>query len=389
MDAVIVDNISKTFRIYHHRADSLKEKILARESYEEFWGLKDINLKIKKGETVGIIGANGSGKSTLLKLIAGILRPNAGRILIRGKIAALLELGAGFQGELTGRENIYLNGAILGLSKKEIDKKYDEIVAFSGLEDFIDNQVKNYSSGMYMRLGFAVAVNVEPDVLVVDEVLAVGDESFQEKCLDKIKSFRADGRTIIYVTHDLETVKQICENAVLLEKGQITARGKPNLVVSKYQASLLSEKGDKEWGTRDIEIKNVVLVDKNNRKKQVFQSGEQMIIKIEYEARSAIKDPVFGISVFDKRDNNYFGINTELNKFSTGTVSGVGAIEFQVDSLNLPGGKYSMTVAIHSRDHQVQYHWQDRLYAFVVEDPFGSVGLVHIPGMWRFAGTRV
>src|SRR5574341_1806949 len=219
--------VGKRFLIHHQRATTLKERLLhtRRSQAEEFWALRDIELDIHGGETVGLIGANGSGKSTLLKLLAGILEPTAGTVRVRGRVASLLELGAGFNGELTGRENIYLNASILGLSRREINRNYDSIVDFSGLEQFIDNQVKHYSSGQYVRLGFAVAVHVDPDVLLIDEVLAVGDEAFQAKCLDRVRAFQREGRTIVLVTHALDTVRDICDRAAMLHHGRLHAIG--------------------------------------------------------------------------------------------------------------------------------------------------------------------
>lgn len=226
--ALCARKVSKRFVSYRSRATSLKELALRQKhSSEEFWALRDIDVEIRHGETVGLIGANGSGKSTLLKVLSGILKPTSGSVAVGGRIASLLELGAGFNGELSGRDNVYLNASLLGLSRREVDRVFDDIVAFSELEDFIDNAVKHYSSGMYMRLGFAVAVNVDPDILLVDEVLAVGDEHFQQKCLGKIEQFQAEGRTILFVTHALGLVERICDRALVLDSGRIAAEGHP------------------------------------------------------------------------------------------------------------------------------------------------------------------
>ncbi|MEJ7720917.1 MAG: ABC transporter ATP-binding protein [Ilumatobacteraceae bacterium] len=222
MEAVVVDNVSKTFRIATDPSDSLKERILRfrRTNYEEFAALRPLDLTIDQGETVGVLGHNGSGKSTLLKCIAGILTPTAGEVRVRGRLASLLELGAGFHHDLTGRENVYMNASFYGMSRRDVDAVFDDIVGFAELAQFIDEPVKHYSSGMYVRLGFAVAVNLDPDVLLVDEVLAVGDEVFQAKCISRIKQFQDEGRTIIFVTHDVETVRQICQ----ARSSSITAR---------------------------------------------------------------------------------------------------------------------------------------------------------------------
>lgn len=238
--SVRVSDVSKTFRLYHERAHSVKEWIVNRRraAFEEFWALKDVSLEIGRSETAGLIGPNGSGKTTLLKLVAGIIRPTSGRIETAGRIASLLELGAGFHPDLTGRENVYMNASILGLSRKDTDHHFDDIVAFAELEPFIDTQVRHYSSGMYVRLGFAVAIHVDPEILIVDEVLAVGDESFQRKCLDRIRRLQADGRTIVFVTHSSDLVEEICSRAFLLYGGELVAHGDPATVVSAYRERL-------------------------------------------------------------------------------------------------------------------------------------------------------
>ncbi len=227
--AVEVKDVSKRFRLAHGRYNSLKERIIhgGRTPTEDFWALKNVALQVREGETVGILGRNGSGKSTLLKCICGVLQPTSGEVVVRGKLAGLLELGAGFQQDLTGRENIYLNGSLLGMSKKEVDRVFDAIVDFSELEEFIDGAVKFYSSGMYVRLGFAVAVNVDPDILVIDEVLAVGDERFQRKCIDRVKAFQKEGRTILLVTHSPDQVRSICDRAIVLSHGDVVSEALP------------------------------------------------------------------------------------------------------------------------------------------------------------------
>ena len=234
--AIVVSDVSKTFRIYRDKNRSLKATVLTghRARYEEFWALKDVSLEIPQGKTFGLLGDNGSGKSTLLKCIARILVPNKGQITHRGRLAAMLEVGSGFHPELSGRENVYLNGAILGMSKAEIDRKFDSIVDFSGVEAFIDQPVKNYSSGMYVRLGFSVSIHVEPDILLVDEVLSVGDMAFQEKCAEKFVELRRSGRTVVVVSHAIEQMRTFCDEAVWLEKGQIAGLGKAADVITRY-----------------------------------------------------------------------------------------------------------------------------------------------------------
>jgi len=250
MNAIELIDVSKKFKIYHGKNVNLKYAVIdfikgnKSPNYDEFWALKNININIKDGETVGLIGMNGSGKSSLLKLIGKILYPDTGYIKTSGKIATLIELGAGFHPELTGRENIYINASILGFSKREIDEKLDEIIAFSELENFIDNPIKSYSSGMYVRLGFAVAIHVNPDILLTDEILAVGDENFQIKCLNKIEELKKNGKTIIYVSHDLGTVERICDRLFLLDNGEVVSEGKPVDVISEYHNVLMRKMGN-------------------------------------------------------------------------------------------------------------------------------------------------
>ncbi|CAN5707216.1 MAG: ABC transporter ATP-binding protein [Ilumatobacteraceae bacterium] len=246
MEAIVVDRVSKTFRISTEPASSLKERLIRRKrsAYEEFQALKAIDLRIEQGETIGILGHNGSGKSTLLKCIAGILTPTEGEVWARGRVASLLELGAGFHPDLTGRENVYINAAFYGMGRKRIDAIFDEIVAFAELAQFIDEPVKHYSSGMYVRLGFAVAVHLDPDVLLVDEVLAVGDEAFQVKCLSRIEQFQAEGRTIVFVTHAAETARQVCDRAIVLDHGSLIVDADPDTAIRVLRQHLRGQLGE-------------------------------------------------------------------------------------------------------------------------------------------------
>jgi ABC-2 type transport system ATP-binding protein len=243
--AVVVDDVSKKFRLYKEKNDSLKTAFMRgrRSVHEDFWALKDVSFEVPEGSTFGLVGRNGSGKSTLLKCLAKILYPNSGSISSRGKVASLLEVGSGFHPELSGRENVYLNGSILGMSRKDVDKKFDEIVDFSGVRKFIDQPVKNYSSGMYVRLGFSVAINVDPDVLVVDEILAVGDAAFQAKCKEKFAEFRRAGKTVILVTHSMGNIRDMCDHAAWLDNGSLVQVGDAQSVIKAYTADI--DKGDR------------------------------------------------------------------------------------------------------------------------------------------------
>ena len=297
--ALSVHELWKSYRLYHERNQYLKAAILKgrRARYEEFWALKGIDFAVPTGSTFGVIGSNGSGKSTLLKTMAGILQPEKGSVEIKGRVSALLELGAGFHPELTGRENVFLNGAILGLSKKEITARFDDIVEFAGLPDFIDTPVKNYSSGMFVRLGFAVAAHVEPDVLLIDEVLSVGDESFQRRCAEKIDEFRRDGRTIVFVSHGLSQVEQLCEDAAWIDKGELKMLGKSAEVISAYQGQshqaerVEGEQGSR-WGSGEAQIVHVELRDADGSRPAVLTTHEPVTIHVDMTAHTPLQDTV-------------------------------------------------------------------------------------------------
>src|ERR1700677_3513253 len=331
--AVDVRGVSKRFRLAHGRHNSLKERVIhgGRTPHEDFWALKNVSLVAREGETVGILGRNGSGKSTLLKCICGVLQPTAGEVVVRGKLAGLLELGAGFQQDLTGRENIYLNGSLLGMSKKEVDSVFDAIVDFSELEEFIDGQVKFYSSGMYVRLGFAVAVNVNPDILVVDEVLAVGDERFQRKCIERVKDFQREGRTILLVTHSPDQVRSICDRAVVLSHGDVVAKGPPGEAVRIFREGLLEEEGtlivpeDEPEERRRIvtmpgapdtahPVRVTYVAHTYPRFEEVdyMSTGDSLTIGIGYHASIATDDVVFSLELRDSDENCFMRTDTDI-----------------------------------------------------------------------------
>ncbi|MGH2767912.1 MAG: ABC transporter ATP-binding protein [Actinomycetota bacterium] len=381
--AVTLSDVSKKFKLYHERPQTLKERVVRfkRRQYEEFWALKDIALEIGKGETFGLIGANGSGKSTLLKLIAGILQPDTGAVATHGRIASLLELGAGFHPDLTGRENIYLNASILGLARRETERHYDEIVAFSELENFIDLQVKHYSSGMYVRLGFAVAVHVDPELLLVDEVLAVGDEVFQRKCLDRIRVFQKEGRTIVFVTHGVDLVRQICHRAAFLHHGRMLRLGGAAEVVRAFRETLhgeahLEASPLEERGTREAQILSVLIRDGEGRERQMFKAGEHLEILVDVESCRPLEDPVVGIMIYDERDQLVFGTTSAARNIELGTLDGKCRVRFAFPSLPLQDGKYAVTLAVHSRDRRNAYHWQERCYSFWCVNTGQDAGLI-------------
>lgn len=380
-NAVEIQDVSKMFKLYHENVRSLKEKVLFFRSrgYERFWALKDVSIEVEAGETLGVIGANGSGKSTLLKCITRILYPTSGSITTRGSIAALLELGAGFQPDLTGRENIYLNASILGFSKKEVEKKFDDIVAFAELERFIDNHVRNYSSGMYIRLGFAIAINVDPDILIVDEVLAVGDEAFQRKCLERIEEIQQAGKTIIFVTHNVDITKEICSKVVMLDHGEVVKDGKPREVVNYYHQLMETVEEGSERGDRRVEILGIALLNEAEEQVAEFRTGEPMKIRVTWRANEAVEDPVFGFSIDDYRGFTAYGTNTRLKGVDMGTVTGEGFVQFDLASLPMLEGRYLVSAAIHSRDEQTIYHWLDRQLSFDMKSDIDDAGLLYVP----------
>src|ERR1019366_231109 len=316
--AVEGKDVSKRFRLAHGRYNSIKERVIhgGRAPTEEFWALKNVALQVREGETVGILGRNGSGKSTLLKCICGVLQPTSGEVVVRGKLAGLLELGAGFQQDLTGRENIYLNGSMLGMSKKEDDRVFDDIVDFSELEEFIDGQVKFYSSGMYVRLGFAVAVNVDPDILVIDEVLAVGDERFQRKCIDRVKSFQREGRTILLVTHSPDQVRSICDRAVVLSHGDVVIEALPGEAVRIFREGLLEEEGTLLVPVPDVEhpVRITYVAHTYPRFEEVayMSTGDTLTIGVGYHASIATDDVVFSLELRDSDGNCFMRTDTDI-----------------------------------------------------------------------------
>ncbi|MFA5565878.1 MAG: ABC transporter ATP-binding protein [Acidimicrobiia bacterium] len=377
-----VENVSKSFKLYAAKPTSLKERVigLGRTPYEEFHALTDISLHLEEGETLGLVGHNGSGKSTLLKCITGTLRPTSGTIRTRGRVVALLELGAGFHPDLTGRENVYLNGSILGLSTREIDNVFDDIVEFSELAPFIDNQVKHYSSGMYARLGFAVAVNVDPDILLVDEVLSVGDEAFQRKCLDRIKLFQREGRSIMLVSHAADLVRQICDRAAVLDQGQMITIGDTSSAVRTYRETLaargieLAAANFREL-THDIRISHVKM-DKPDPGRDWLKPGEPLTIRVGYETTEAVEEPVFAMEIHDREGNRLLGVNTEILGLDLGTLAGSGEVSFNFGYVPLLDGVFAVSIGIHSVGSLVEYDHRDQLDHFSVASQSETQGIV-------------
>jgi ABC-type polysaccharide/polyol phosphate transport system ATPase subunit len=404
--AVTIRAVSKRFRLYRGRQVSTVKDLFVRGgrarlfSGEELWALREVTLEIPRGRMVGLIGSNGSGKSTLLKLIGGILKPTTGTVAVAGRVSALIELGAGFHPEFTGRENIHVNGVLLGLSRAEIRERFAEIVAFAGLEPYIDNPVKTYSSGMYMRLGFAIAVAVDPDILLIDEVLAVGDEAFQHKCVGKIQEFKASGKTIVLVTHDLGSVERLCDVAVWLDGGRVMAQGPTREIVDRYlghvareEARALGVEHDQaeaalaagtaqRWGSREIEITRVRLSDRTGAERYLYEAGEPCTVHLAYRTARPVEDPVFGIGIFRRDGVCCYGTNTAIEGLALGKLAGDGEVAVEVERLQLVEGEYLLDVAVHARDgHPYDYH--SRLYAFAVRSRIKDTGVARLAHRWR------
>lgn len=443
MPAIELDHVSRHYQKYsaRHRFQTFKSAIVKGDLFrslkadEVVAAVDDVSFAVEKGETFGLIGENGSGKSTILKMVAGIAKPSAGRLTVKGKVSALIELGAGFHPEISGRENVYINGIMLGLTKKEIAKKFDEIVRFAELEDFIEAPVKTYSSGMYMRLGFSIAINVNPEVLLVDEVLAVGDAAFVPKCLDRIDDFRRRKKTILFVSHDLSTVSKICNRVAWIKNGKIRMLGEPKRVVDAYMQDVTEEqeadfRGRKEtaaaaasvpgppaegepvspspaeipappetgsapveatdgrreqrWGKREVEIKSVVLKNGKGDEKHVFHPGEAMVIEMDIAAREPVKDFVFGIGVFTSMGVMCYGTNTHLEEYESIAFSGTGRVLCRIEELPLINGTYYLDLAVHKRDGY-PYDYHRNMYTFLVSSMIRDEGVARLAHTWEFS----
>ncbi len=443
MPALAIDarNVSKVYRRFAHKRQfaTLKSAILSGSLVrdlrpdETFRALDDVTFEVEAGKTYGIIGRNGSGKSTMLKCVAGITKPTTGTVRVNGRVSALIELGAGFHPEISGRENVFINGIMLGLSKADIEKRFDEIVSFAELEPFIDAPVKTYSSGMYMRLGFAVAVHVDPDVLLGDEVLAVGDEGFAHKCLDKFGEFRRRGKTILLVTHSLGLVERFCDEALWLDKGRVKAVGDPKRVTGAYVTEVeeseevhlaaqdartreiaeerrtltlnagagattvsapavegtsapadMFQVAEGRWGSGEVEITGVALVGPDGTPGHVFHAGDPMTVQLAVRAAHPITDFVFGIGLFNSDGICIYGTNTNIEEMSARELTGTGEVRFEIEELALTEGTYKLDVAVHRLDG-FPYDYHRQLYTFRVKSPIKDVGFFRPRHRWAFS----
>ncbi|MCB8959403.1 MAG: ABC transporter ATP-binding protein [Ardenticatenales bacterium] len=404
--AIQFENVSKRFVYAYDHPYSILESVVAtlrrqqraEKKQDDLWAVRDANFTIMPGETVGFIGRNGGGKSTLLKLATRIYEPTSGRIRVHGRTSALLELGAGFHPELTGHENIFLNGALLGLSEVEVREKYDAIVDFSEMRDFLHMPVKFYSSGMYMRLAFSVAVHVEPDILFVDEILAVGDQAFQSKCIDRIYEIKQGGATIVIVSHDLRVVRNLCTRLLWLDKGAIREDGPAGDVAANYvdysraleqeqMAKVLgSRENFKRWGSRQVTIESVTLQAKNGTPQATFHTGDDLTIVIRYHAPKRVKAPKFGLSVLRKDGLQLSSPNQAGSGDPIGEVQGHGELCYHIRDLPLLPAEYFLTVSVHDELGLQVYDYHDRAYPFHVL-PRGSEkkdGIIELPASWEW-----
>ena len=400
-----VTDLSKRFRIGSERRDSLKERFVrGRGRYDEFWALREVTMSVPRGSTFGLIGHNGSGKSTLLKMLASIYRPTSGEISVRGRVSALLELGAGFHGELTGRENIYLNGAILGMTRKQIDAAMDQIIDFSGLEEFIDSPVKIYSSGMYVRLGFSIAVAVDPEILIVDEIIAVGDEEFQRKCFDYLYELRRQGTTIVLVSHSLGIVADLCDHALWLDHGRVKATGTARDVIDRYLEAVNQKEADtraratgsgssadggmsSRIGSGEIRITGLELLDHNGTAASFLTTGEKCTIRLHYEAAQDLPAVTFGLGFTHESGVNVAGPNSGYGNAAKAVHAGAGVVDFEIDALILQPSLFRVSTAAVDRGHT--YDYRDRAFELRVRalEAVTEPGLVQMPGRWVRGGA--
>lgn len=402
MYAIEVNDVTKIYKIHRGKPTTLKDRLILRNRnlVDEFIPLNNVSLKVKKGESVGIIGENGSGKSTLLKLISKIIYPDKGEIITRGKVSSLIELGAGFHPDFTGRENIYVNASIFGFTKREIDKKIDDIISFSELEEFIDTPVRTYSSGMYMRLAFSVAINIDPDILLIDEILAVGDEHFQKKCFNKLSEFKKKGITIVIVSHDIGAIERLCDKAVWIDKGIVKEEGTPRDVIRSY-LDFLAERDNKKAlndkeksskadikqehaiGTGEIRITDVKLLDAIGEEKNTFVTGDEAIIKISYKRNSDVgNDVVFGMAVYNNNGLNCFGTNTHLDNINIKELKSEGELLFRIKELNFLDGEYFLDVSCHRINGEL-YDYKKSVLTFNMYSLIKEVGIFRLDHEWQ------
>jgi len=388
---VLVDRVSRRFRVYPKAQRTLKDVVVARGrlAAQDVWALRDVSLHVSPGEAVGLVGRNGSGKTTLLRLVSQIVKPTSGRVETGGRVASLLELGAGFHADFTGRENVFLNGSIHGLSRARVREVMDEIIAFAELERFIDLPVRTYSSGMYMRLGFSVAAHIEADVLLLDEVFAVGDEQFQRKCFGKIAEFKGRGGTIVFVSHDAKAVERLCDRAVLLRQGTVAFDGETSDAIAEYRRLLAADAspdelagGLREWGTGEARIAAAELLDADGDERLQFGAGEPLTVRFVVESAAALEPPVVSLELRDD-DGVVLGAATqETAALGWPSTAGERELRFSLDRLPLADGRFHLRLALVDAAHGRLLHSLDDALAFFVFPTGAATGTVNLAGSW-------
>lgn len=426
--AIKVIDVYKSFKVYSDRGYSFKEALLfsKRRRYEKHDVINGISFEVKKGEAIGLVGHNGCGKSTMLKMLTRIMYPDKGSVEIKGRVSSLIELGAGFHPDMSGRENIYTNAAIFGLSKAEIDEKLQKIIDFSEIEEFIDNPVRTYSSGMYMRLAFAVAINVNADVLLIDEILAVGDVAFQNKCFNRLKEIKAEGTTIVIVSHSLSQIEQICERSIWINDGVICGEGNPKEVHMAYLDYMVqkqkkaekatvhirkedpqksedeltpaqqkknanisevkvSEEPQKRWGSQDAHISSISIRSTDGKESRIFQTNDDIEIELSYEVRSPVRDAVFGIGVFNRDGIQCYGTNTRIDGVSEYSLEKSGRVILKLTDFPLLAGEYLLDFAI-EQGQGIPVDYYREAAVITVTSNMADVGLVRIAHEWDLSG---
>jgi ABC-type polysaccharide/polyol phosphate transport system ATPase subunit len=391
--SIVAENVSRRFRVYPQRHVTLKEAIVRRRHLRpvEVWALSDVSFRIQPGESVGFMGRNGSGKTTLLRLLAGVFRPTSGKLAVAGQVGSLLELGAGFHHDFTGRDNIYLSASIYGLRKQEVDRRFDEIIEFSELESFIDLPVRTYSAGMYMRLGFAIAVNIEADILLLDEVFAVGDEAFQRKCVDRILEFKRQGKTIAFVSHSGAALERMCDRALLLRQGLIEYDGDTGEAIRRYQELLADEEdpaeraaGLREWGSGEVRVTHVRLESLDGEPRETFSAGDALVLRIGVEARESVRPPQLAVELRDV-SGSLLGVSDralgELGWDGTRRIE----VRFEVDHLPLVEGRFQLNLALTDPTRGRRYHTMEKAAEFAVLPQGDARGFFLFEGDWSLA----
>ena len=422
-NAIEVHNITKKFKVYLDKGRTLKERTLfsGRRKYENREVLKGISFEVKKGEAIGLIGHNGCGKSTTLKMLTKIIYPDSGSIEMNGRVSSLIELGAGFHPDMSGRENIYINASIFGLTKKEIEDRIDDIIEFSELEDFIDNPVRTYSSGMYMRLAFAVAINVDADILLIDEILAVGDVAFQAKCFNRLRQIKSEGTTIVIVSHSLNQIEQICERSIWIHDGLIRMEGSPYDVHPQYMSFMAGnslsdskpsqkkektanadakaetdseaennsneenkeeKKDPKRWGSKEIVIDEIKVLDSEGKERDTFLNSEEINVKISYTNKAGIDNSVVGVAIYRDDKVHIYGTNTLIDMSRTLPLKESGVITLKFDNIPVNAGNYIFDLAFHKPDGFEYDFWRDA-FRLQIKNVKGEIGVMSIAHSWE------